>query len=86
MTGKVAKRGGAVNENLKTGEIEIIDAKFEILEADPFIAEPEDVTALLNHLLTKKALTAEQAAAADLNGDKKLTAADLSLLRRILLA
>ena len=30
-----------------SGEIEIVDAKFEILEADPFIAEPEDVTALL---------------------------------------
>ena len=30
-----------------SGEIEIIDAKYEILEADPFIAEPEDVTALL---------------------------------------
>ncbi len=48
--------------------------------------DQSDLTALLNHLLTKKALTAEQAAAADLNGDKKLTAADLSLLRRILLA
>ena len=43
----------------------------------------DDVNALLNHLLTKKALTAEQAAAADLNGDKKLTAADLSLLKRL---
>lgn len=47
--------------------------------------DASDVTALLNHLLTKKALTAEQAATADLNGDKKLTAADLSLLRRIVL-
>ncbi|MBQ9905625.1 MAG: glycoside hydrolase N-terminal domain-containing protein [Oscillospiraceae bacterium] len=47
--------------------------------------DASDVTALLNHLLTKKALTAEQAGAADLNGDKKLTAADLSMLRRIVL-
>ena len=30
-----------------SGEVEIIDATYEILEADPFIAEPEDVTALL---------------------------------------
>ncbi len=30
-----------------SGEIEIVDAKYEILEADPFIAEAEDVTALL---------------------------------------
>ena len=30
-----------------SGEVEIIDAQYEILEADPFIAEPEDVTALL---------------------------------------
>ena len=30
-----------------SGEVEIIDAAFEILEADPFIAEPLDVTALL---------------------------------------
>lgn len=29
------------------GEVEIIDAKYEIVEADPFIAEPKDVTALL---------------------------------------
>ena len=29
------------------GEVEIVDAAFEILEADPFIAEPLDVTALL---------------------------------------
>ena len=48
--------------------------------------DTSDLTALLNHLLTKKSLTAEQAAIADLNGDKKLTAADLSLLRRLLLA
>ena len=31
-----------------SGEIEIVDAKYEILEADAFIAEPEDVTALLD--------------------------------------
>ena len=30
-----------------SGEVEIIDAAYEILEADPFIAEPLDVTALL---------------------------------------
>jgi len=30
-----------------SGEIEIADAVFEILEADPYIAEAEDVTALL---------------------------------------
>ena len=30
-----------------SGEVEIIDAAYEILEADPFIAEAEDVTALL---------------------------------------
>ncbi len=30
-----------------SGEVEITDATFEILEADPFIAEPLDVTALL---------------------------------------
>ena len=29
------------------GEVEITDAAFEILEGDPFIAEPEDITALL---------------------------------------
>ncbi len=30
-----------------SGEVEIIDGTFEILESDPFIAEPLDVTALL---------------------------------------
>ena len=30
-----------------SGEVEIIDATFEILDADPWIAEAEDVTALL---------------------------------------
>ena len=30
-----------------SGEIEIADAKFEILEAEPFVATPTDVTALL---------------------------------------
>lgn len=29
------------------GEVEIVDASFEILEAEPFVAEPLDVTALL---------------------------------------
>ena len=44
-----------------SGEVEIIDATWEILEADPFIAEPEDVTALLgsedlvNHINEKVA-------------------------------
>ncbi len=49
-----------------SGEVEITDATFEILEADPFIAEPLDVTALLgtdelidhqNELVTVKGVT-----------------------------
>lgn len=56
------------------GETEIVDAKFEILEADPFVAEPLDVTALLgtdelanykNQLVAFKGLTV---AAKDENG------------------
>ncbi len=43
--------------------------------------DAQDAVLMLNHLLTKKALTAEQAARADLNGDGKITAADLSLLK-----
>ncbi len=31
-----------------SGEVEIIDATYEVLEADPFIAEAEDITALLD--------------------------------------
>ncbi|MBR3019294.1 MAG: hypothetical protein IKH57_19805 [Clostridia bacterium] len=57
-------------------EVEIIDATYEILEADPFIAEPEDVTALLgsdeliahqNELITVKG--AVVAAKKDANGN-----------------
>jgi len=51
-----------------SGEVEITDATFEILEADPFIAEPIDVTALLateeliqhqNELVAVKGVTVE---------------------------
>ena len=51
-----------------SGEVEITDATFEILEADPFIAEPEDVTAKLgtdeliddqNKLVAFKGMTVE---------------------------
>ena len=50
------------------GEIEITDATFEFIEADPFIAEPEDVTAKLgtdelidnqNKLVAFKGMTVE---------------------------
>ena len=50
------------------GEVEITDASFEFIEADPFIAEPEDVTAKIgseelincqNELVTFKGLTVE---------------------------
>ena len=50
------------------GEVEITDATFEFLEGDPFIAEPEDVTAKIgteelincqNELVTFKGLTVE---------------------------
>ncbi len=50
------------------GEVEITDAKYEILEADPFIAEAKDVTELLgteeliasqNQLVSFKGLTVE---------------------------
>ena len=47
ITGKVAKRGGAVNENLKTGDIEIIADDIRILsEADtpPFPIEENSKT------------------------------------------
>lgn len=51
-----------------SGEVEIIDSKFEILEADPFIATPVDVTDLLaadtlidhqNELVAVKGVTVE---------------------------
>ena len=50
------------------GEVEIVDATFEILEAEPFIAEAEDITALLpsedlvlhqNELVAVKGVTVE---------------------------
>ena len=50
------------------GEVEIVDATFEILDAEPWIAEAEDVTALLpsedlilhqNELVTVKGVTVE---------------------------
>ena len=47
VTGKVAKRGGAVNENLKTGEIEIIAEDIRILaeaEVPPFPIEADSKT------------------------------------------
>ena len=44
-----------------------------------------DLTAVRRHLLTEKSLNVEQAVAADLDGDQKITAADMSLLKRILL-
>ena len=51
-----------------SGEVEITDATYEIIEADPFIAEAEDVTALLgtdelidhqNELVAFKGMTVE---------------------------
>ena len=47
VTGKVAKRGGAVNENLKTGDIEIIASDIRVLsESDvpPFPIEENSKT------------------------------------------
>lgn len=44
-----------------------------------------DVKALRNHLLTKKTLSADAAAGYDLNGDGKLTSADLTLMKRLIL-
>lgn len=43
-----------------------------------------DITALLEHLLTKRSLTSAQAAAADLDADGRLNAADLTLLKRLI--
>ena len=57
-----------------SGEIEIIDAKFEILEADPFIAEAEDLTALLgkdelaDHMNEKAAFKGLKVAASKVEG------------------
>ncbi len=51
-----------------SGEVEIVDASFEILEAEPWIAEAEDITALLpaedlilhqNELVAVKGVTVE---------------------------
>ncbi len=47
VTGKVAKRGGAVNENLKTGDIEIIASDIRVLsesEVPPFPIEENSKT------------------------------------------
>ena len=44
-----------------------------------------DVDALLRYLMTSDTLIAEQAAQADINGDRKLNAVDLSLLKELLL-
>ena len=47
VTGRVAKRGGAVNENLKTGDIEIIADSIRILsesEVPPFPVEADSKT------------------------------------------
>ena len=57
-----------------SGEIEIIDAKFEILEADPFIAEAEDLTDLLGkeelaqHMNEKVAFKGLKVAASKVEG------------------
>ena len=57
-----------------SGEIEIVDAKYEILEADPFIAEAEDVTALLgkdelaDHMNEKVAFKGLKVAASKVDG------------------
>lgn len=45
-----------------------------------------DVQSLLEHLLTKASLRAQDAASYDLNGDGMLTGADLSLMKRKVLA
>ncbi|MBQ6042150.1 MAG: glycoside hydrolase N-terminal domain-containing protein [Oscillospiraceae bacterium] len=47
--------------------------------------DADDAEAVRRHLLTIKPLTADQAAAADLNGDGKITAVDLSLLKALIL-
>lgn len=59
-----------------SGEVEIIDATFEIIAGDTFIAEPEDVTALLgtddliahqNEFVSFKGMTVEASKDADGN-------------------
>ena len=44
-----------------------------------------DAVALMKFLLAEDTLTAEQAAQADLNSDRKLNAVDLSLLKQMLI-
>ena len=44
-----------------------------------------DLVSLQRYLLRKDTLTPEQAAQADINGNQQLSAADLVLLRRMLL-
>ena len=44
-----------------------------------------DAAVLQKHLLTEKSLTAAQAALADFNGDKQISASDLTLLKRALM-
>ena len=62
-----------------SGEIEITDATFEILEAEPVIAEPEDLTAVLNtdalidhmnELFTIKGLTVAPSTVEGQEGEK----------------
>ena len=47
--------------------------------------DADDLSAVRKHLLTIKSLTADQAAAADLNGDGCITAVDMSLLKALIL-
>ena len=49
-------------------------------------ADAADAALLMQYLLTKAALTEEQASAADSDGDGMLTAADLTLLKASVLA
>ena len=44
-----------------------------------------DAVGLLKYLLTESTLTAEQAAQADMDGNGKLNAVDLTLLKRMLM-
>ena len=48
--------------------------------------DADDAVMMLNHLLTKKLLTEAQGARADIDGNGKINAIDLTLLKRILLA
>ncbi|MBR3094114.1 MAG: dockerin type I repeat-containing protein, partial [Clostridia bacterium] len=47
--------------------------------------DAKDLVMMHDHLMTVKSLTEEQAPRADLNADGKINAADLTLLKRILL-